>query len=168
MRSPWITSAANNSGIFSRDSRIAMVCIRLAMTAPLPLKTPPSRPPRTSANCPSKLDEPPAGLSEVAAPPAQAAAIRVSWPAFSTTVIRPISASTEAGNAAVPPLACCSSARAGLAVQAVTAAAPIIIARREIIRSETAAVIRSPLSMPVAIAWKDDRRKVLDPRFWIM
>ncbi|MEG8024895.1 hypothetical protein QP162_11415 [Sphingomonas aurantiaca] len=56
-----------------------------------------------------------------------------------------------------------------MAAQAVTAAAPIIIARRDISRREfVATVIRSPLSMPVAIPRKDGRRKVLDHRFWIM
>ncbi|VXD00821.1 conserved hypothetical protein [Sphingomonas sp. 8AM] len=133
VRSPWMTSAANSSGIFSRERRTASVCIRRAISAPLPLNTPVSSPRRTIFSCASKLDAAPAGLSEIAAPPAQAAASRLSCPAFSVSVIRGISASTEAGRGRAATVA--SKARAGLADHASAAPAPASHARRVIRRS---------------------------------
>jgi len=40
VRWPCMMSAAKMSGIFSRDSRAAAVCMIRAMVAPLPLNTP--------------------------------------------------------------------------------------------------------------------------------
>ena len=64
-----------------------------------------------------------------AAPPPQADAMRLSWPAFSSRVMRAISWSTKAGTSRLP--AACRSARAGLASHAATAPAPMSAARRE-------------------------------------
>ena len=147
VRRPWITSAANSSGIFNRDRRTASVCIRRAISAPLPLNTPVSSPRRTMRNCVSKLDAAPAGLSEVAAPPAQAAASRLSCPAFSASVMRGINASTVAGSGRSATRE--SRARAGLADHASVAPAPASHARREIRRSCPSILLPFPvISMP--------------------
>ena len=129
VRKPWITSAAKISGILRRLFSVAITCICRAISAPLPLNTPPIRPRRTSSICWRKFArEGDVGLSALAAPPAQAAAISVTWPAFSSTVILAISASMSLE--ALPPSPICAiSARAGDAAHAATAPAPINSAR---------------------------------------
>ena len=128
-----MTSAAKISGIFARDSCIAAVCIRRAIAAPLPLNTPVSRPARVSASCASKLPPARIGLSLSATPPLHAAAISVSWPAFSSTLSVARIASTPAGNASTGAAA--SIARAGLAAHAATTALPSNIERRDMLGS---------------------------------
>ena len=61
--------------------------------------------------------------------PPHADAIKLSCPAFSSSVIREISSSTNAGDWTCPTA--CMSARAGLASHAATAPAPISAVRRE-------------------------------------
>ena len=100
------------------------------MRAPLPLKTPVSWPRRASSTCWGKSEPWPGGLSERATPPPQAEAIRLSCPAFSSSVMRAISGSMKAGISTRP--AARRSARAGLASHAAAAPAPINAARREI------------------------------------
>ena len=126
-------SAPKISGILSRDSFTAAVCIRRAISAPLPLNTPVRRICRTSSSCPSKPGPLVGGLSCVATPPPQALGIRVNCPAFSATVIWRTSASTKLGTGSSPTA--CNSARAGLWTQAAIAPAPKSAARREILVS---------------------------------
>ena len=128
VRWPWMMSAAKISGIFIRDSFTATFCMVLAMRAPLPLKIPVSWPCRVSSSWRGKLLSF-GGLRAMAALGPQADAIRLSCPAFSSIVMRAISDSMNAGVSRWP--AACSSARAGLAIQATTVPAPISAARRE-------------------------------------
>ncbi len=129
VRWPWITSAANISGILRRDRAITARCMRCAITDPLPLNTPVSRPATASAICVSKLRASPAGLSAAALLPPHAAARRVSCPAFSSRVIVAIRRSMAA--ASVGGGARRVSACNGLATQAVVNASACIAARRD-------------------------------------
>lgn len=122
-------SAAKISGILSRDSFTAAVCMIRHILVPLPLNTPVIMPLRTSSTCSSKFAfEPLAGL--IAVLPPHADAIRLSCPAFSASVIFATSASTKPGTGTCA--ACVISARAGLCSHAAIAPAPISAARREI------------------------------------
>ena len=147
VRWPWMMSAAKISGIFSRDSLTAAFCMIRAMRAPLPLKTPVSWPCRASSSCCGKLLLL-GGLSAAAAPPPQADAIRLSWPAFSSSVIREMRCVDEGRDRHAA--AACRSARAGLASQATAAPAPISAALREMRVSS----MFSPLPLALWLAFR--------------
>ena len=103
VRNPWITSAANSSGMPRRDSSTATVCMRRCQSAESPLNTAPSRPSRTAWACSSIDPGTAAGLAALAGAGASAAGMMVSCPAFSSSVIAAIKASIRSATVVAPP-----------------------------------------------------------------
>ena len=92
VESPWITSAANSSGIFSRLSSTATRWISRPALAPMPLNKEPTLPSRIKAVTRAGSPVPSSGLTAMGIQ-RNGSASRFSCPAFSSIVIAAINAS---------------------------------------------------------------------------
>ena len=86
VRKPWITSAANSSGIFRREPSIAAFWVSRAAWAPTPLNSAPIRPALTSASRVWALRILTSGFMSAIGGRIMSAK-HDSWPAFSSIVI---------------------------------------------------------------------------------